>query len=78
MLNEEIAARVNQQNNRSLFLLTVFTVVVLPINIISGLFGMNVGGVPLNQHENGFWIVVGIVVALTAIGTWLVLRRRKG
>ena len=76
LLNEEIAARVNEQNNRSLFLLTVFTVLALPINIIAGLFGMNVGGVPLAQETNGFWIVVGIVVLVTSVGTWLVFRRK--
>jgi len=76
LLQEEIAAQVNEQNNRSLFLLTVFTVLALPINIIAGLFGMNVGGVPLNQSENGFWTIVGIVTAFTVPALWLVLRRR--
>jgi zinc transporter len=76
LLHEEIAARVNEQNNRSLFLLTVFTVLALPINIIAGLFGMNVGGIPLAQETNGFWIVVGIVTLVTSVGTWLVFRRK--
>jgi len=69
---------VNEQTNRSLFLLTVFTVLALPINIIAGLFGMNVGGIPLAQDSHGFWVVVGIVATLTAIGVWLVFRRRRG
>ena len=77
LLQEEIAAQVNLQNNRSLFLLTVFTVIALPINIIAGLFGMNVGGVPLNQDERGFWTIVGIVLAFTLPALWIVLRRRR-
>jgi zinc transporter len=77
LLQEEIAAQVNQQNNRSLFLLTVFTVIALPINIIAGLFGMNVGGIPLNQDERGFWTIVGIVLAFTLPALWVVLRRRR-
>ncbi|WP_199186376.1 CorA family divalent cation transporter, partial [Pseudoxanthomonas sp. KAs_5_3] len=47
LLQEEIAANVNEDNNRSLFVLTVVTVLALPINILAGLFGMNVGGIPL-------------------------------
>jgi zinc transporter len=77
LLQEEIAAQVNQQNNRSLFLLTVFTVLALPINIVAGLFGMNVGGIPLNQDERGFWVIVGIVLAFTVPALWIVLRRRR-
>ena len=77
LLQEEVAAQVNEQNNRSLFLLTVFTVIALPINIIAGLFGMNVGGIPLAQNETGFWIIVGIVATFTLPALWLVLRRRR-
>ena len=64
LLQEEIAANVNEDNNRSLFVLTVVTVLALPINILAGLFGMNVGGIPLAEHKHGFWIVVAIVAEL--------------
>lgn len=44
LLQEEIAVRLMEQSNRLLFLLTVITVLALPINIIiAGFFGMNVG-----------------------------------
>jgi zinc transporter len=77
LLQEEIASELNRQNNRSLFLLTVFTVLALPINLIAGLFGMNVGGIPLNQDDHGFWTIVGVVAAFTAPALWIVLRRRN-
>ena len=77
LLQEEIAAQINEQNNRSLFLLTVFTVLALPINIIAGLFGMNVGGIPLNQDERGFWTIVVIVLLFTLPAVYIVLRRRR-
>ena len=60
LLQEEIAANVNEDNNRSLFVLTVVTVLALPINILAGLFGMNVGGIPLAEDKHGFWMVVAI------------------
>ncbi len=75
LLQEEIAAHVGEQNNRSLFLLTIVTVLALPINIIAGLMGMNVGGIPLSQDEHGFWIVVAIVVSFTILAVLFVYRR---
>jgi zinc transporter len=55
-LQEELAALVSEQTNRTLFLLTVVTVLALPINLVAGLFGMNVGGIPLAQHSTvSFW-----------------------
>jgi zinc transporter len=78
LLQEEIGARINEQNNRSLFVLTVVTVLALPINIIAGLLGMNVGGIPLGKDDDGFWIVVGIVTVFTLVAGWFAFRRRGG
>jgi zinc transporter len=77
LLQEEIAAQVNDENNRSLFLLTIVTVMALPINLVAGLLGMNVGGVPLAQHANGFWIVVGLAGLFTLGAGWMLLRLQR-
>jgi zinc transporter len=69
--------RINEQNNRSLFVLTIVTVLALPINIIAGLLGMNVGGIPLAQHAHGFWIVVAIIVTFTLLAAWTAFRTRR-
>jgi zinc transporter len=74
LLQEEIAAHVNEQNNRSLFVLTIVTVLALPINIITGLMGMNVGGVPLAQNDEGFWIIVAIIASFTVVAAWLAFK----
>lgn len=77
LLQEEIAAQVNEENSRSLYVLTIVTVLALPINIIAGLLGMNVGGVPLAEHAYGFWIVAGIVATFTVVAGWFVVRKQK-
>ena len=77
LLQEEIAARVSEDNNRSLFLLTIVTVMALPINLIAGLLGMNVGGVPLAQSPHGFLIVLGFTGAVTGTLAWLLLRLQR-
>jgi len=79
LIQEELAALINEQTNKSLFVLTIVTVLALPINIIAGLFGMNVGGIPLAQHGSGFWVVVAIVATFTAVaGAWAFRKRGDG
>jgi len=78
LLQEEIATRISEQTNRSVFVLTAVTVLALPINMIAGLFGMNVGGIPLAQHSHGFWIVVALVLGFTAMAGWIAFRKRVG
>ncbi len=46
LLQEELSATVEEHTNRTLFILTLVTVLALPINVVTGLFGMNVGGMP--------------------------------
>ncbi|NIE74077.1 transporter [Pantoea sp. Tr-811] len=78
LLQEEIAAKLNEQTNRTLFTLTVVTVLALPINIIAGFFGMNVGGVPLADDPNGFWLLVALVATFTFLaGRWAFSKRRE-
>ncbi|MDT9000583.1 transporter [Paucibacter sp. APW11] len=75
LLQEEASAQVAEQNNRSLFILTMVTVMALPINLVAGLLGMNVGGIPLNEHPHGFWLVLLLILGFTGLLAWLAMRR---
>lgn len=76
LLQEELAAQVGEQTNQSVFTLTVVTVLALPINIVAGLLGMNVGGIPLAQSPHGFWAIVALVVTFTVLAGYLAFRRK--
>lgn len=77
LIQEELAATINQQTNQTLFVLTLVTVIALPINIVAGLFGMNVGGVPLANDPNGFTLVVGVLVLFSLVVVYLVFGRNR-
>ncbi|NRE49687.1 transporter [Burkholderia pseudomallei] len=76
LLQEEIASRLDEQNNRTLFTLTLVTVIALPINIVAGFFGMNVGGIPFSENKHGFWMMVLLVAGFTALAAWWTFWRR--
>ena len=77
LLQEEIAAHTTEQTNRSVFLLTIATVIALPINIIAGLFGMNVGGIPMAQEPAGFWVILGFVFLFTCLAGWYAFIKQR-
>jgi zinc transporter len=52
-------------------------VLALPINLVAGLLGMNVGGIPLSQHTHGFALVVGALTLITGVLAYAVLIRRR-
>ncbi|MCY1332807.1 Zinc transport protein ZntB [compost metagenome] len=78
LLQEEIAAKLNEQSNRTLFTLTLVTVLALPINIVAGFFGMNVGGIPLAEHPHGFWVLVALVASFTVLAGRWAFRKQAG
>ena len=77
LLQEDIVGKTTEQTNRSVFVLTIVTVLALPINMVAGLLGMNVGGIPLSQSPHGFWIVATVVVGITAFIAYWVLNKHK-
>jgi zinc transporter len=76
LLQEELTALLNERTNETLFILTVVTVLALPMTIIPGLFGMNVGGVPFSASPGGFWLVVLFVFAVVGLGATIAWTRR--
>ena len=65
LLEEEIARRLSETTNRSLFVLSIVTTALLPITLITGVFGMNMGGLPWLENPRGFervlWLMGGTV-----------------
>ncbi|BCM24308.1 transporter [Methyloradius palustris] len=76
LLQEEMGAQISEHTNRNLFTLTIVTVLALPINIIAGLLGMNVGGIPLADSPHGFITIVGIVVTFTVLAVGIAFKNR--
>ncbi|MBN9071399.1 MAG: magnesium transporter CorA [Rhizobiales bacterium] len=74
LLQDELMAKLTAQSNQLLYVLSVMTAVLLPMTIISSLFGMNVGGVPLLENPTGFWIVAAASFASAALVYYVVRR----
>lgn len=76
LLQEEIAGRQGEATNRNLYLLSILTTTMLPITLITGIFGMNVGGLPFAISSHGFWSVMLLIIG-TVLGTLLFLKRSR-
>ncbi len=46
--------------------LTTLTAIFLPLNLVTGFFGMNFEGLPLIHSRTGFWIISGVLLAVGA------------
>jgi zinc transporter len=77
VMQDELSARMAEDQNRNLFLLSWVTVVFAPMTLISGIFGMNVQGVPgVGGHDSAFWWVMALIAVSGTAMMFLVRPRR--
>ncbi|MBV8604121.1 MAG: magnesium transporter CorA [Pelomonas sp.] len=55
-----------QRTNRIMQTLTVLTAIFLPLNLVTGIFGMNFDRLPLIHLADGFWLAMGLMALLAA------------
>lgn len=67
VVQEELNSRISDQMNRTMYLLTVVAAVLLPPSLITGLLGINVGGIPGTENPLSFAMVVGLIVVLAGV-----------
>ncbi len=68
--------RMRERMNRTMYLLGIITGFFLPMSFLTGLLGINVGGIPGSEHPYGFYVACG-VIAVVAAFQWCIFRRLK-
>lgn len=76
LLQEELASRVAENTGRSLYVLAILSAVFLPMTLITGIFGMNVAGLPGLTRTSAFWWVLLLIVA-AGMATLAIIRRDR-
>jgi zinc transporter len=67
VLREEFLAQLAQEQNSRMYVLSVVAAIFLPLTFVTGLLGMNVGGLPGLASPRGFLGSVVIMVAAAAV-----------
>jgi len=66
----------SHRTNEIMRTLTVLTAIFLPLNLVTGFFGMNFEGLPLIHSARGFWIIFSVMLALGLGLSWFFWRKR--
>lgn len=74
VVQDELTNRISERINRNMYTLSVVAALMLPLGVITGMLGMNVGGLPLADSKLGFWIVVAMMAGVVC--TQIALFRR--
>lgn len=76
LLQEEVFSVQNEAINDRMYLLAIISALFLPLGFLTGLFGINVGGLPGVEDPNAFWwFCSGVAVIALGVGIWMRKRR---
>ncbi len=68
---EELMNRLSEQMNRRMYVLSIVAAIFLPLSFLTGLLGINVGGIPGADYKWAFFIFSGMLVVILAIQMWI-------
>ena len=82
VLQDEYAAMIAEETNTNLFVLSIVTVIMLPMTFVTGYFGMNTSGLPLTSPDG--WgsiassaIIIGVGALTALLLRHMLLRNRR-
>jgi zinc transporter len=73
---EELNGRLSEQMNRTMYILSLVAAIFLPLGLITGLLGINVGGIPGSEFGWAFLIVCVFLAAIAFVEFWLFKRKK--
>ena len=75
-MQDDMFNRLAMAQNARMYVLSIVAAIFLPMTFLTGLLGMNVGGIPLAVSPLGFLTISGLSIALAGLLLYLFKRRR--
>lgn len=76
IVKDELANILADRLNKNMYVLSVIAAIFLPLGFLTGLLGINVGGIPGANDDTAFYVFCGILVAIVT-GQILIFKRLK-
>ena len=73
---EELVNRLSEQMNARMYVLSLVAAVFLPLGFLTGLLGINVGGIPGSENQSAF-LVFMIILAIVVVLQMVIFKRKK-
>ena len=67
IVKDELANILSDRLNKNMYVLSVVAAVFLPLGFLTGLLGVNLGGIPGSENDSAFWFFCGILIAIVAV-----------
>lgn len=74
LIREEMDLLESKRTNQNLYVLSILSALLLPATLVTGIFGMNTGGLPWSSSAHGT-LAATLIVLASAVFVYVLLRR---
>lgn len=67
VIKDDLGSMQAERLNRNLYVLSIISVVFLPLGVVAGVFGVNLGGIPGAVWGGAFWVFCAILFGMVAL-----------
>lgn len=76
LIQEELANILSDQMNKKMYVLSIISAIFLPISFLTGLLGINIGGIPGSENQNAFYIFSLMLVVIVSL-QYFIFKKKK-
>ncbi|MEM1390805.1 MAG: zinc transporter ZntB [Pseudomonadota bacterium] len=76
VLQDEFDSRAAANSNHTMYILSIVAAIFLPLGFLTGLLGINVGGMPGVDSPIAFWLTLALLLAISGLQIYM-FRRLK-
>lgn len=75
-ISESNESLLSSRTNRIVTVLTIFSAIILPLNLIASVYGMNIQGLPLAHMSNAFFLI-SLIMILTGVLLFYIFKNAR-
>jgi zinc transporter len=67
IIKDELTNALSDKMNKNMYMLSVIAAIFLPLGFLTGLLGINVGGIPGSDNGNAFYFFCVMLVGIISL-----------
>ncbi|NSX54925.1 zinc transporter ZntB [Parasulfitobacter algicola] len=71
VVKDDIANQLSEASNKTLYVLAIISAIFLPLAFLTGLLGINIGGMPGVENPYAFWIFCAVMIVCLIIEVYI-------
>lgn len=76
VVQEELSSRLSEKMDRTMYVLSIVAAIFLPLGFLTGLLGINVGGIPGAEYSGSFLLFCFALILVVALQIWFFKRKK--